>query len=113
MAKFLFVFRGGGAVTSDLSTAERSANRDNWRTWVAALASNNHIEPGVHASGRTLRGRAMLVDDAPYNETRDMLTGTLVVLATDLAEATELARGCPAFDFDGSVEIRPVLERPA
>ena len=110
------MFRGGAAVSSDLSTAERGANRDRWRAWIAALASNNRTEPGghpVHAGGRMLRGREMALDDAPYNETRDMLTGTLVVLGTDLDEVTELARGCPVFDFNGSVEIRPILERPA
>jgi len=52
------------------------------------LASNNHIEPGGHPvreTGRTLRGRAMTL---------------LLVRATDLDETTQLARGCPIFDFE-------------
>jgi hypothetical protein len=49
--------------------------------------------------------------DGPYAESKDLITGNLVVEASSLDEATELAHGCPIFEFDGSVEIRPILER--
>lgn len=35
----------------------------------------------------------------------------LVFEATSLEEAAELAKECPIFEFDGSVEVRPVLEQ--
>jgi hypothetical protein len=37
----------------------------------------------------------------------------MVVEAKDLAEATELASGCPMLDGDGTVEIRPVGAMPS
>jgi hypothetical protein len=35
-----------------------------------------------------------------------------VVEAASLDEATELARGCPILDMDGSVEVRTALVIP-
>jgi len=34
--------------------------------------------------------------------------GYLVVSAKDLEHATELAKGCPIFKNDGTVEVRPI-----
>jgi hypothetical protein len=39
-----------------------------------------------------------------------MVTGTLI-LAANQDEATALALGCPVCEHDGSVEIRPILDR--
>jgi hypothetical protein len=34
-----------------------------------------------------------------------------MIEADSLEEATALAQGCPGFELDGSVEVRPVLEQ--
>jgi hypothetical protein len=39
------------------------------------------------------------------------VTGNLVVKTSSMEEAARLADGCPIFEFDGSVEVRPILER--
>jgi len=39
------------------------------------------------------------------------MLGLLIVSASSLAEAVELARGCPIYEYDGSVEVRPVQAR--
>lgn len=36
----------------------------------------------------------------------------MIVQAASLDEAAEIARGCPIFEYDGSVEVRPVIDRP-
>ena len=48
--------------------------------------------------------------DGPYIEAKDLVLGFIIVQARDLAQATELAHGCPMLEGDGSVEIRPVGE---
>jgi hypothetical protein len=42
-------------------------------------------------------------------EIRERLGGFIVVAADDLDEATTLAHGCPILEFNGSVEIRALL----
>jgi hypothetical protein len=48
------------------------------------------------------------VTDGPYVEVKDLVAGFTLVEARDLAQATELANGCPILEGDGSVEVRPV-----
>jgi hypothetical protein len=49
-----------------------------------------------------------VVSDGPFVESKDLVTGSLVVIADSLDEATALSMGCPVFLFGGSVEVRPV-----
>ncbi|MES2373792.1 MAG: hypothetical protein V4557_14525 [Bacteroidota bacterium] len=44
------------------------------------------------------------------NNTR--VVSTIVLLATDMEAAIELARACPIFGFGGTVEVREVPQRP-
>jgi hypothetical protein len=36
--------------------------------------------------------------------------GYFMVSASNLAEATELAKGCPVLQNGGTVEVRPILD---
>jgi hypothetical protein len=115
MAKFMYVFRGGAFVTPGLSPTEMQAHLQKWYAWADALAKAGRTKGGqpLDNRGRTIRGRDRLVTDGPYAESKDLVTGSLVIDAASLEEATELAHHCPIFEFDGSVEVRPVLEQEA
>lgn len=115
MAKFMFVFRGGGFVEKGLSPAELGAHLEKWKVWVGELARKGHHEDGVgqplQMAGKTVRGKGKTVIDGPFAEAKDIVTGTLLVLADSLDAATKLALGCPVYEFDGSVEVRPIFAR--
>jgi hypothetical protein len=74
------------------------------------LSAKGHLKGGepLGDSGRVLRGRNKSVTDGPYAEAKDVVGGYLLVQAKDLEHAVELSRGCPIFDRDGSVEVRPI-----
>jgi len=117
MPKFMYIFRGGGYATPDLlSPTEIQQHLARWNAWTnALLAAGRHA--GGHpleypGTGKTIRGRDRVVTDGPYAESKDLVSGTLIVEAASLQEATELARDCPIFELDGSVEVRPVLVAP-
>src|SRR5215471_17334846 len=118
MSQFMYIFRGGGYATPGLlSPSELQQHLAKWNAWTNALLKAGR-QVGAHpleypASGKTVRGRERVVTDGPYAESKDLVSGTLVVEAETIAEATELARGCPILEFDGSVEVRPVLLTPA
>ena len=114
MAKFMFIFRGGGYATpGSLSPTELQQHLAKWNAWTnAMLASGRNVvgQPLEHPpTGRTVQGRDKLVTDGPYAEAKDLVSGTLVFDAESLDEAAELAKGCPILELDGSVEVRPVL----
>ena len=50
------------------------------------------------------------VTDGPFAEAKDVVGGFSLILAKDLDEAAELSRGCPIFEVDGQVEVRPVMK---
>lgn len=114
MAKFMFIFRGGGyASPGSLSPGELQAHLAKWNTWTSSLLAGDRNASGhpleYPPTGKTLRGRDKLVTDGPYAESKDLVSGIFVLDAASLEEATELARGCPILELDGSVEVRPVM----
>ena len=113
MATFMFVFRGGAFVQPGLSPAEMGAHLQKWTDWIGGLAKSGVHEGGhaVQGAGKTVRGTRRTVTDGPYAEAKDLVTGNLVIAAASLEEATRIATDCPIFEFDGSVEVRPILER--
>jgi hypothetical protein len=120
MAKFMFVFRGGGYASKGAppSPTELQAHLGRWNAWSESLMKAGKLDNAAALShpptGKTVRGTAKTVTDGPYAETKDLVSGIVVVNAASIDEAAELARGCPILEHeDGSVEVRPVLERPA
>lgn len=116
MSKFMFLFRGGGiTVQPPPPPAEVGAHLAKWQQWVGELISSGKAEPGpapLENGGKTLRGYGKSLTDGPFAEAKDLVSGLLIVSAASLDEAVELARGCPIFEYDGSVEVRPLMSMP-
>ena len=64
------------------------------------------------SGGRVVRGPHNTVSDGPFLESKDLVLGFIVVKARDLAQAVELAKGCPMLAGGGSVEVRPIGTLP-
>src|SRR5438477_11270515 len=102
MAKFLFIFRGGGVVeTPPLSPTELQAHLAKWYAWRESLVKAGHAPSGapLENGGKTLRGRDQVLTDGPFVESKDMVTGNMEIVAASLDEAVALAQGCPVFEF--------------
>lgn len=59
--------------------------------------------------GRTFRV-GHVVTDGPYSETKEAVTGFLIIQAENLDHAGEVASGCPFLPRGGSVEVRLIPE---
>jgi hypothetical protein len=82
-----------------------------WVGWMKDLGAKGHFKAGepLEAGGKVVRGGSKAVTDGPYAEAKDLVGGYLLVSAKDLAEATELAKGCPILEqADGTVEVRAI-----
>ncbi len=110
MSQFLYLYRGGR--DGQPSPEEAQTIMQKWMTWLKGLGESGHLkdqgqplEPG----GKLVRGKARSVTDGPFAEAKDIVGGFTLVEARDINEAVELAKGCPALERDGTVEVRPIM----
>ena len=108
--KFMLIFRGGAVARDDVSPSELQAHVAKWYTWSDKLAREGRRNAGTPLDnpGATVRGRDRVVTDGPYAESKDLVTGSMIIEADTLEDAIEVALTCPTYEFDGSVEVRPV-----
>jgi len=110
MASFLYVFRGSGMAS--MSPQELQKQMERWANWIQQLTKSGNFKAGdpLEPKGKVVKGRKKLVTDGPYTESKGLVGGYLLVSAANLDEAVELSRGCPIFETDGSVEVRPIAQ---
>jgi hypothetical protein len=109
MSEFVYLYRGGRRADSP---ADGEQIMQKWMTWLQDLAAKGHIKDQgqpLEAEGKVVRGKSA-VTDGPYPESKDLVGGYTLIEASDLAQAAELAGGCPILERDGLVEVRPVMK---
>jgi hypothetical protein len=112
-SKFMLIFRGGALSGYDLSPSELQAHVEKWYRWSDELARQGRAGDNGTAlenSGATVRGHERIVTDGPYAESKDLVTGVIIVEAASLEDAIDVARACPIYEFGGSVEVRAIQE---
>lgn len=101
MSELGLLFRTREAARSEAMGPERAQqSMPVWLAWIRDLEARGHLkDPGqpLDPGGKVVRGPTARVTDG--------------LSARDLAQAAELAQGCPMLAADGSVEIRPVGKR--
>ena len=110
MSQYLFLYRGGRRPESP---AEGEQVMQKWIAWMRDLDQKGHLKDGgqpLEADGKVVRANGKSITDGPYAESKDIVGGYTIVDASDLNQAAELSKGCPVFDRDGIVEVRPVMQ---
>jgi hypothetical protein len=106
----MLIFRGGAVSRDDVSPSVLQAHLQKWYAWSDELTGQGRRNLGTPLGndGKAVRGPERLISDGPYAESKDLVTGAMIIDATSLQDAVEVARGCPTYEFGGSVEVRPV-----
>lgn len=110
MSEYLFLYRGGSRPESP---AEGEKVMQKWISWMQDLETTGHLKDRgqpLEGEGKVVRGKQRSITDGPYAESKDIVGGYTLIEAKDLAQAAELAGGCPIFDGEGLVEVRPVMK---
>jgi hypothetical protein len=109
MADFLFIYRGNPQAERRMSPEEMQQSMNQWGAWIRdALQKGWMTNPGdaLTPEGKIVKSKVMT--DGPFVEAKEVVGGYSIVKADSLAAAAELARGCPAVAYGGSVEVRPL-----
>lgn len=87
-----------------------SAMQQQWGVFISSMATQARL---VKASRLGFEGKLIDKDfninngiNVANNET---LTGNMIIKATTLSEAAEMAKGCPILAMGGSVEVRNII----
>jgi hypothetical protein len=110
MSEFVYLYRGGEAGRSP-ERAQQMMQK--WMVWLKALTEKGHIKDQgqpLERSGKLVKGKQKTVTDGPFAEAKDVVGGYTLIEARDLEQAVELSKGCPIFEVEGAVEVRPVMK---
>ena len=85
-----------------------------WMAWFKELGEKGpHQGPRPSARerpARSSRASRKTVTDGPFAEAKDVVGGFTLIEARDLDQAVELSKGCPIFEAEGAVEVRPIMK---
>jgi hypothetical protein len=110
MSEFVYLYRGGEA---GRSPERMQQTMQKWMTWLKQLGESGHIKDQgqpLERAGKLVKGRQKTVTDGPFAEAKDIVGGYTLIEARDLEQAVELSKGCPIFEVEGAVEVRPVMK---
>ncbi len=110
MKEFLFLIRGGEEKYQESSPEEMQKHMEHWQEWMGGLAKNEQLQGGqpLMDEGKTLVEKGAIVIDRPFAEGKDSVGGYLIIKADSLEQATNIAKGCPSFEYGCSVEVREI-----
>ncbi|MES1190957.1 MAG: YciI family protein [Steroidobacter sp.] len=115
MSEYILLYRRSTeAADKAMGTPERAQqSMMKWRAWMKELTDQGRLKnigQPLEGTGKVVTGPTKIVTDGPYAETKDIIGGYSIIEADDLAHAARLASGCPVLEFEGCVEIRPVMK---
>jgi hypothetical protein len=97
MPNFVLAYRGGSVPETE---ADQQATMEAWMGWFGSLG-DAVVDGGAPFGGSMSRTG----DGAPADGADSALTGYSILTAGSLAEATEMAGGCPVLGVGGSVDV--------
>ncbi|MEO6549709.1 MAG: YciI family protein [Ferruginibacter sp.] len=112
MKEFLLVFRTSvDANQASPSPEQLQESMKEWQEWIGGIAAQNKL---VSVGNRlSSEGKVMkpgnVITNGPFVEIKEAIGGYTMVKTDTLEDAAELAKRCPIFAMNGSVEIREVV----
>jgi hypothetical protein len=108
MAKFLFIYRRGSDLATNMTPDDMQRHMQKWQTWIGeGLQKGWMIDSGdaLTQEGRVVNAKKVVLD-GPFAESKEIVGGFSIVQAETIGDAAELAKGCPVLGTGGSVEVR-------
>ena len=114
MEKYMLIFRNSLHTEDDfqnLSPEAMQAELDKWGQWIGGIAAQGKLvgTDALNHTGKIVKGSKHVVTDGPFIESKELVSGYLTLSANSIDEAVELSKGCPIYDIEGSVEVRPLM----
>ena len=110
MKEFMMIFRHQYSAAYTPSREEMQQGIKEWQNWIGGIAAQVKFV-STHQLGMDAKilKPDTTVADGPYAESNEVVGGNIVVKASSLEEAVEMAKGCPILKMGGNVEVRNTI----
>lgn len=111
MSKYMLLLRDNGEQWATFTQEQEQQMMMNYFTWTEELRKSGRMSSGeaLQPGGATVRKQeGRLTVDGPYTETKEGIAGYYIIEVDSLAQAAEIAGGCPVLMHGGAVEVREV-----
>jgi len=114
MDKYMLIFRNTPVsedVYGAMSPEEMQAELNKWNNWIGGIAAQGKFisSDALEPTGKIISGSKHVISDGPYVESKELVSGYLMLTAGDIEEAIEMSKGCPIYDIEGTVEVRKLM----
>jgi len=99
MNQFLIIVKGNHIMPTAPEEAQKGLALFN--EWVQKVLNGRFVTGGPleDAEGSLLKSKTNVLTDGPFLESKEMISGYMIINAADLAEATELTKECPLLNM--------------
>ena len=110
MNEFMLIFRSPDYHHAALSPQDMQNRMVQWQKWIADLAEQgNFISTSRLGFESKVVGKGGLITDGPFTELKEVVGGSMVILAHSLDHAAQIAKGCPLLEYGGKAEVRSIM----
>src|SRR6185312_1166069 len=112
MKEFMFLIRNEGDGKAGLSAEKHLEFVRKCEVYIEKLKKGGHLiaDQPIVREGSIIRYSGGAWKETPFDSNKDIQVGYYHILAKDLQEAIELAKGNPEFEYtpSASIEVRPI-----
>ena len=111
MSKYMLLMKGDDS--QGASPEDMQGRMQAYMGWMQKMMADDRLVAGepLEPSGALLANKDSVVTDGPFLESKEIIGGYVIINASDLDDAVEIARGCPLLDHC-EIFVRPVLQVP-
>ena len=115
MKDFLLLIRTEGDVWTSLSPKELQEHIEHGTVYIGNLMKEGKLRSAapLEKGSRIVTDDGGVMKDGPFNETKEVIAGYFHIVAKDLQEAVEIAKGNPIFrDIRTRIEVHMIKAIP-
>jgi len=107
--QYLLIIRSKTKAATTTSAEAIKTNIQHWTAWMTELGKNGKIAGGYRPTNDGVTVSAdKTTQTSPYIANGEMVSSFLIINATDLDDAKQIAVKCPVLELQGNVEIRAI-----